>query len=45
MNSKELSEGVEAVFMNGKAAMLDGKPTGDLTGRVILRRPPAGTCP
>ena len=44
VNSKVLSEGVEAVFINGRAAMLGGKATGELAGRVILRRPPAGTC-
>ena len=44
VNSKVLSEGVDTVLINGNAAMLDGKPTGDLTGRVILRRPTAGTC-
>jgi N-acyl-D-aspartate/D-glutamate deacylase len=45
VNSKVLSEGVDAVFINGKAAMLGGKSTGELAGRVILRRPTAGTCP
>lgn len=44
VNSKVLSEGVDTVLINGKAAMLDGKATGELAGRVILRRPPAGTC-
>jgi N-acyl-D-amino-acid deacylase len=44
VNSKTLSEGVEAVFINGKAAMMSGKATGELAGRVILRRPTAGTC-
>jgi N-acyl-D-aspartate/D-glutamate deacylase len=44
VNSKVLSEGVDAVFINGKGAMLGGKATGELAGRVILRRPTAGTC-
>lgn len=45
VKSRELSEGVEAVFINGRAAMLDSKGTGELAGRVILHKPPAGTCP
>jgi N-acyl-D-amino-acid deacylase len=45
VNSKVLSEGVEAVLINGKPALMNGKATGELHGRVILRRPPAGTCP
>lgn len=44
VNSKVLSEGVDTVLINGKPAMLSGKATGELHGRVILRRPPAGTC-
>ena len=44
IKSKELTEGVEAVFINGRAALMDGKATGTLAGAVILHRPPAGTC-
>ncbi|MHB1207074.1 MAG: N-acyl-D-amino-acid deacylase family protein [Rhodospirillaceae bacterium] len=44
VKAKELTEGVEAVFINGKAALMDGKGTGELAGRVILHKPPAGTC-
>lgn len=40
-----LAEGMQAVFINGKAAIADGKATGALAGRVLLRTPPAGTCP
>ncbi len=44
VKSNVLSEGVEAVFINGKAALLDSKSTGTLAGAVVLHRPPAGTC-
>jgi len=44
VKAKELSEGVEQVFINGKAAMLDGKPTDVLAGQVLLHKPTAGTC-
>jgi N-acyl-D-amino-acid deacylase len=44
VKAKELSEGVEQVFINGKAAMLDGKPTDVLAGHVLLHKPTAGTC-
>ena len=45
VKAKELSEGVEQVFINGKAAMLDGKPTDVLAGQVLLHKPTPGTCP
>lgn len=45
VKAKELSEGVEQVFINGKAAMRDGKPTDVLAGQVLLHKPTAGTCP
>jgi N-acyl-D-aspartate/D-glutamate deacylase len=44
VKAKELSEGVEQAFINGKAAMLDGKPTDALAGQVLLHKPTAGTC-
>lgn len=44
VKAKELSEGVEQVFINGKAAMLDGKPTDVLAGQVLLHTPTPGTC-
>jgi N-acyl-D-amino-acid deacylase len=44
VKSNLLSEGVDTVLINGKAAMMSGKATGELAGRVILRRPAAGTC-
>ena len=34
----QLSEGVHYVFVNGKAAIFDGKSTGTLNGEVILRK-------
>ena len=45
VKAKELSEGVEQVFINGKQAMADGKPTDVLAGAVLLHKPTAGTCP
>lgn len=45
VKAKELSEGIEHVFINGRAAMLDGKPTDVLAGRVLLHKPTPGTCP
>ena len=44
VHAHELAEGVQAVFINGKAELMDGKATGELAGRVILHKPPAGTC-
>ncbi|WOF42255.1 amidohydrolase family protein [Sphingopyxis indica] len=42
---RELAVGVQALFVNGKTAILDGKPTGIAAGRAIRHRPPPGTCP
>ena len=39
-----LSEGVEELFVNGKAAVDGGKMTGALPGRTLPHTPPAGTC-
>ena len=33
----QLAEGVVHVFINGRAAVLDGRPTGERPGRVLLR--------
>ena len=39
-----LSEGVDALFVNGKLAVLDSKDTGVLAGQVLLHKPTPGTC-
>lgn len=39
-----LSQGVEELFVNGVAAVDDGKMTGELSGRPLLHTPPPGTC-
>ena len=39
-----LSEGVEELFVNGKAAVDGGKMTGALSGRPLPHTPTAGTC-
>jgi len=39
-----LSEGVRALFVNGVAAVDNGKPTGATAGRPLPHTPPAGTC-
>ena len=44
VHARELTEGVDTVIINGKPAMVGAKPTGALAGRVLLRKPPAGTC-
>jgi N-acyl-D-aspartate/D-glutamate deacylase len=44
VHPKEVSEGVDQLFVNGKAVIKDGKATGDLPGRTLLHKPPAGTC-
>jgi N-acyl-D-amino-acid deacylase len=41
---RELASGVDAIFVNGKAAILDGKTTGELAGAVLKHPPTAGTC-
>ncbi len=41
---RELATGVDAIFVNGKAAIQDGKITGALAGTVIKHPPTAGTC-
>lgn len=45
VNPRELSAGVRTLFVNGRAAILDGKPTGEAAGQAIRHSPPAGTCP
>jgi len=39
-----LSEGVRALFVNGVAAVDNGKPTGATAGLPLPHTPPAGTC-
>jgi N-acyl-D-amino-acid deacylase len=39
-----LSEGVQALFVNGVAAVDNGKPTGSTSGRPLPHTPTAGTC-
>ena len=44
LKPRELSDGVAHLFANGTAALADGKATGALPGRVLLRPTPA-ECP
>lgn len=44
LKPRELSDGVMHLFVNGTAALADGKATGALPGRVLLRPTPA-ECP
>ena len=44
LKPRELSDGVTHLFVNGTAALADGKTTGTLPGRVLLRPTPA-ECP
>ena len=39
-----LSEGVQSLFVNGVAAVDNGKPTGATSGRPLPHTPTAGTC-
>ena len=39
-----LSEGVQELFVNGVAAVDNGKMTGSLSGRPLPHTPPPGTC-
>jgi len=39
-----LSEGVQSLFVNGVAAVDNGKPTGSTSGRPLPHTPTAGTC-
>ncbi|HEX4635007.1 MAG TPA: amidohydrolase family protein [Rhizomicrobium sp.] len=39
-----LSQGVQELFVNGVAAVDNGKPTGSTSGRPLPHTPPAGTC-
>jgi N-acyl-D-amino-acid deacylase len=45
LHPKELSEGVEELWVNGRSAIHAGKMTGQPAGRVLLHTPPAGRCP
>ncbi|MEN7537581.1 N-acyl-D-amino-acid deacylase family protein [Aurantiacibacter flavus] len=45
LEPRELSEGVEALFVNGKGVILDGAPTGVAAGQALRHRPPPGSCP
>ena len=40
-----LSQGVVAVFVNGRQAVRAGELTGEAAGRVLVHSPPPGTCP
>jgi N-acyl-D-aspartate/D-glutamate deacylase len=40
-----LSTGVRQVLVNGQLVLDEGKPTGAMPGRALLRTPPRGTCP
>jgi N-acyl-D-amino-acid deacylase len=40
-----LSQGVEELWVNGRPVIRGGRLTGEAPGRVVLRTPPAGTCP
>lgn len=42
VHPREPAVGVEALFVNGVLALSDGKATGALAGRVLLRERPAG---
>jgi N-acyl-D-aspartate/D-glutamate deacylase len=44
LKPRELSDGVAHLFVNGTAALADGRATGALPGRVLLRPTPA-ECP
>lgn len=39
------TQGVDALFINGRLAVENSKPTGVLAGRTLLHKPPAGLCP
>jgi N-acyl-D-amino-acid deacylase len=45
LHPRVLSQGVEALFVNGQPVLQAGKLTGQAPGRVLLHTPPAGTCP
>jgi N-acyl-D-amino-acid deacylase len=45
VHPRELSAGVEELWVNGRPAMHQGKLTGEAAGRVLLHRPPASVCP
>jgi N-acyl-D-amino-acid deacylase len=45
LHPQVLSVGVEEVWVNGRSAIHAGKLTGQPAGRVLLHRPPAGSCP
>lgn len=40
-----LAEGVRIVVVNGRLAVEDGAPTGNLAGRPLRHAPPRGSCP
>jgi N-acyl-D-aspartate/D-glutamate deacylase len=45
LHPKALSEGVRVLYVNGRAALEDGRATGVLAGRPLPRVPPPGACP
>jgi N-acyl-D-amino-acid deacylase len=45
LHPRELSAGVEELWINGRPAIHAGKLTGEAPGRVLLHSPPPGSCP
>ena len=45
VHPRVLSEGVDELFVNGRAAIQRGELTHEAAGRMLLHTPPAGTCP
>ncbi|MED5544680.1 MAG: amidohydrolase family protein [Pseudomonadota bacterium] len=45
VSPRELTVGVDALFVNGQQAIRDGKPTGRAAGRALRHTPPPGSCP
>ena len=45
VHPRELSTGVDALWVNGRPVILGGRLTGEAPGQMLLHRVPAGTCP
>jgi N-acyl-D-aspartate/D-glutamate deacylase len=45
LSPEGLAEGVRIVVVNGRLAVEDGAPTGNLAGRPLRHAPPRGSCP
>jgi N-acyl-D-amino-acid deacylase len=45
LHPQVLSEGVEELWINGRSVIRAGILTGEAPGRVLLHKPPDGTCP